>query len=201
MLAVQGPTGCRYLDNPERQQQYVKNGWNLPGDAYMMDEDGYFWYQARADDMIVSAGYNIAGPEVEAVLLDHPAVAECGVVGLPDPQRGQVVSAFVVLRESYTGDERMTKELQDFVKAEIAPYKYPRRIEFLNALPRTQTGEAAALPAEGGGENEECRMKRCPVHAKRAAPCRKTAKLLSHAGAATAAIPLSSFHILNSTFL
>ena len=152
VLAVQGPTGCRYLDNPERQQQYVKNGWNLPGDAYMMDEDGYFWYQARADDMIISAGYNIAGPEVEAVLLDHPAVAECGVVGLPDPERGQVVSAFVVLREGQTGSESMVKELQNHVKREIAPYKYPRRVEFLNALPRTQTGKLQRYRLREGSE-------------------------------------------------
>ncbi|CAN5357650.1 hypothetical protein BH23GEM4_BH23GEM4_00190 [soil metagenome] len=141
LLAVQGPTGCRYLDDPERQRQYVQNGWNLPGDAYMRDEDGFFWYQARADDMIISSGYNIAGPEIESVLLDHPAVAECGVVGLPDAERGEVVSAFVVLREGRTGDPSMVAELQDFVKREIAPYKYPRRVEFLDALPRTQTGK------------------------------------------------------------
>jgi 2-aminobenzoate-CoA ligase len=140
-LAVQGPTGCRYLDDPERQRGYVADGWNLTGDAYRMDEDGYFWYQARTDDMIISAGYNIAGPEVEAVLLEHPAVAECGVVGLPDEERGQVVSAFIVLREETNGNEEMVKELQDWVKARIAPYKYPRRVEFVDALPRTQTGK------------------------------------------------------------
>jgi 2-aminobenzoate-CoA ligase len=140
-LAVQGPTGCRYLDDPERQRGYVVDGWNLTGDAYRMDDDGYFWYQARTDDMIISAGYNIAGPEVEAVLLEHPAVAECGVVGLPDEERGQVVSAFIVLREGTNGDEAMVKELQEWVKARIAPYKYPRRMEFVDSLPRTQTGK------------------------------------------------------------
>jgi 2-aminobenzoate-CoA ligase len=140
-LAVQGPTGCRYLDDAERQRGYVMDGWNLTGDAYRMDEDGYFWYQARTDDMIISAGYNIAGPEVEAVLLEHPAVAECGVVGLPDEERGQVVSAFVVLRAESNGDAVMVKELQEWVKARIAPYKYPRRVEFVDALPRTQTGK------------------------------------------------------------
>ncbi|MEW5930525.1 MAG: AMP-binding protein [Gemmatimonadota bacterium] len=140
-LAVQGPTGCRYLDDPERQRVYVQDGWNLTGDTYVMDEDGYFWYQARNDDMIISAGYNIAGPEVEAALLDHPAVAECGVVGAPDPERGQVVKAFVVLREGHAPGPEMAKELQDFVKREIAPYKYPRQVEFVDALPRTQTGK------------------------------------------------------------
>ena len=140
-LAVQGPTGCRYLDDPERQQGYVLDGWNLTGDAYRMDEDGYFWYQARTDDMIVSAGYNIAGPEVETVLLEHPAVLECGVVGLPDTERGQVVSAFVVLRPGHQPGEEMTRTLQEFVKTHIAPYKYPRRITFVEQLPRTQTGK------------------------------------------------------------
>jgi 2-aminobenzoate-CoA ligase len=140
-LAVQGPTGCRYLDDPERQRVYVQDGWNLTGDTYVMDEDGYFWYQARNDDMIISAGYNIAGPEVEAALLDHPAVAECGVVGAPDPERGQVVKAFVVLRAGHAPGPGMAKELQDFVKREIAPYKYPRQVEFVDALPRTQTGK------------------------------------------------------------
>jgi 2-aminobenzoate-CoA ligase len=140
-LAVQGPTGCRYLDDVERQQGYVRDGWNFPGDAYVMDEEGYFWYQARADDMIISAGYNIAGPEVENVLLDHAAVAECGVVGLPDPERGQVVSAYVVLRPGFEAGQALVEELQNFVKREIAPYKYPRRIEFVASLPRTKTGK------------------------------------------------------------
>jgi 2-aminobenzoate-CoA ligase len=140
-LAVRGPTGCRYLDNPEQQGKYVRGGWNLTGDAYRMDEDGYFWYVARTDDMIVSAGYNIAGPEVEAVLLEHPKVRECAVVGAPDPERGTIVKAFVVLREGTAGDEATTRELQDFVKAQIAPYKYPRAIAYLDALPRTETGK------------------------------------------------------------
>jgi 2-aminobenzoate-CoA ligase len=140
-LAVRGPTGCRYLDNLERQQIYVRNGWNLPGDSYVMDADGYFWYQARTDDLIVSAGHKISGPEIEAVLLDHPAVAECGVVGAPDESRGFIVKAYVVLRPGFTPGQELIKELQDFVKAEIAPYKYPRAIEFLESLPRTDTGK------------------------------------------------------------
>ena len=139
-LAVRGPTGCRYLAD-RRQQQYVQNGWNITGDTYLMDADGYFWYQARSDDMIVSAGYNIAGPEVEAALLEHPAVAECGVVGAPHEERGQIVKAYVVLRPGYSGDPTLTKTLQDYVKATIAPYKYPRAIEYVASLPRTQTGK------------------------------------------------------------
>jgi 2-aminobenzoate-CoA ligase len=139
-LAVRGPTGCRYLAD-KRQRQYVQNAWNVTGDTYLMDADGYFWYQARSDDMIVSSGYNIAGPEVEAALLAHPAVAECGVVGAPDEERGQIVKAYVVLRPSQTGDAATTKLLQDYVKATIAPYKYPRAIEYVSALPRTQTGK------------------------------------------------------------
>ncbi len=139
-LAVRGPTGCRYLAD-KRQRQYVQNGWNITGDTYLMDADGYFWYQARSDDMIVSSGYNIAGPEVEAALLAHPAVAECGVVGAPDDERGQIVKAYVVLRPGYAGDQASTKVLQEYVKATIAPYKYPRAIEYVTALPRTQTGK------------------------------------------------------------
>jgi 2-aminobenzoate-CoA ligase len=139
-LAVRGPTGCRYLAD-KRQLQYVQDGWNITGDTYLMDEDGYFWYQARSDDMIVSSGYNIAGPEVEAALLEHPAVAECGVVGAPDEERGQVVKAYVVLRTGYSGDAATTKVLQEHVKATIAPYKYPRTIEYVTQLPRTQTGK------------------------------------------------------------
>lgn len=140
-LAVRGPTGCRYLDNLERQRAYVQNGWNLTGDSYVRDKDGYFWYQARTDDMIISAGYNISGPEVENVLLLHPAVKECAVVGLPDVERGQAVSAFVVVREGVDPGDGLAKELQDFVKKEIAPYKYPRRVSFLRELPRTATGK------------------------------------------------------------
>ena len=140
-LAVRGPTGCRYLDNIERQKAYVQRGWNLTGDSYIRDEDGYFWYQARTDDMIISAGYNISGPEVENVLLLHPRVKECAVVGLPDEERGQVVSAFVVVSDGATPGPELAKDMQDFVKREIAPYKYPRRVEFVNALPRTATGK------------------------------------------------------------
>ncbi len=140
-LAVKGPTGCRYLANPERQKGYVHDGWNLTGDSYIRDEEGYFWYQARTDDMIISAGNNIAGPEVEAVLLDHPAVAECGVVGVPDEERGQIVKAYVVLRSGFDASPERVKELQDYVKGEIAPYKYPRAIEFVDILPRTETGK------------------------------------------------------------
>jgi 2-aminobenzoate-CoA ligase len=139
-LAVKGPTGCRYLAD-ERQLQYVRDGWNYTGDAYLVDADGYFVYQARTDDMIVSAGYNIGGPEVEGALLLHPAVAECGVIGVPDDERGRIVKAFVALKPGFTGDDAMVKALQDFVKATIAPYKYPRAIEFMAALPRTETGK------------------------------------------------------------
>jgi 2-aminobenzoate-CoA ligase len=140
-LAVRGPTGCRYLDNLERQRAYVHDGWNFTGDSYLQDEQGYFWYQARTDDMIVSSGYNISGPEVESALLLHPAVRECAVVGLPDDERGQLVTAFVVLTDGTQNDGAMKKTLQDFVKQEIAPYKYPRRVEFVDALPRTATGK------------------------------------------------------------
>jgi len=139
-LAVKGPTGCRYLAD-ERQRSYVQHGWNITGDAYLVDEEGYFVYQARTDDMIVSAGYNIAGPEVEDALLLHPAVAECAVVGAPDPERGQIVKAYVVLRAGVEPSAALVKELQDFVKQKIAPYKYPRAIEFRESLPRTQTGK------------------------------------------------------------
>jgi 2-aminobenzoate-CoA ligase len=139
-LAVRGPTGCRYLAD-KRQRQYVQNGWNITGDTYLMDDDGYFWYQARSDDMIVSAGYNIAGPEVEAALLAHPAVAECGVVGAPDEERGQIVKAYIVLRPGLSGEPALTKVLQEHVKATIAPYKYPRAVEYVSQLPRTQTGK------------------------------------------------------------
>ena len=139
-LAVQGPTGCRYLAD-ERQKNYVKNGWNVTGDAYLMDADGYFFYQARTDDMIISAGYNIAAPEVEEALMLHPAVAECAVIGVPDAERGQIVKAFVVLRPGQEEGEAMVKTLQDFVKQTVAPYKYPRAIVFTDKLPRTQTGK------------------------------------------------------------
>jgi len=140
-LAIRGPTGCRYLDNLEQQQKYVRNGWNLTGDAYRRDADGYFWYQARTDDMIISAGYNIAGPEVEEALLRHPAVAEAAVVGAPDEERGMLVKAVVVLQPGVELGPEPAKALQDFVKSQIAPYKYPRAIEFAEALPRTATGK------------------------------------------------------------
>ena len=149
-LAVKGPTGCRYLDDA-RQQQYVQGGWNLTGDAYLQDADGYFVYQSRTDDMIVSAGYNIAGPEVEDVLLRHPAVAECAVIGVPDAQRGQIVKAFVVLRPGVVGDAACVKTLQDFVKATVAPYKYPRAVEVRNSLPRTETGKLQRFRLRSGG--------------------------------------------------
>ena len=147
-LAVKGPTGCRYLDDA-RQSQYVQRGWNVTGDAYLLDADGYFFYQARTDDMIVSAGYNIASPEVEDVLMQHPAVAECAVIGADDAERGQIVKAFVVLRESHSPDDALVRELQDFVKATIAPYKYPRAIEFRSELPRTQTGKLQRFRLRG----------------------------------------------------
>ena len=139
-LAVKGPTGCRYLAD-ERQKQYVVNGWNVTGDAYLMDADGYFFYQARTDDMIISAGYNIGGPEVEAALLEHPSVAECGVIGKPDDTRGMIVKAYVVLKPGHEGDAAMIETLQTHVKNIIAPYKYPREIEFMASLPRTETGK------------------------------------------------------------
>ncbi|HKX37540.1 MAG TPA: AMP-binding protein [Burkholderiales bacterium] len=147
-LAVKGPTGCRYLAD-ERQASYVQNGWNVTGDAYLMDEDGYFFYQARTDDMIISAGYNIAGPEVEAALLAHAAVAECGVIGAPDPERGTIVKAFVVLKEGQSPGDQMVKALQEHVKSSIAPYKYPRAIEFVPALPRTETGKLQRFKLRG----------------------------------------------------
>jgi 2-aminobenzoate-CoA ligase len=139
-LAVKGPTGCRYLAD-SRQANYVYDGWNMTGDAYEMDADGYFWYRARTDDMIISSGYNIAGPEVEDALLMHPSVAECAVVGVPDDERGQIVKAFVVPRQGVEPNEALTKELQEFVKKSIAPYKYPRAIDYRTSLPRTETGK------------------------------------------------------------
>lgn len=139
-LAVRGPTGCRYMAD-DRQKKYVQNGWNITGDAFWQDQDGYFHFAARNDDMIVSAGYNIAGPEVEAALLAHPAVLECAVIGVADDERGQIVEAHVVLAPGHEGDRLMVKLLQDHVKAVIAPYKYPRRVVFTDALPKTQTGK------------------------------------------------------------
>ncbi|MCP4070848.1 MAG: AMP-binding protein [Hyphomicrobiales bacterium] len=140
LLAVRGPTGCRYL-NDQRQAEYVKDGWNLTGDAFSQDEDGLFHFAARTDDMIISSGYNIAGPEVEAVLLSHNKVAECGVIGKPDDNRGQIVEAHIVVRDDVEPDDLLVRELQDFVKANIAPYKYPRSIKFIQELPKTETGK------------------------------------------------------------
>jgi 2-aminobenzoate-CoA ligase len=139
-LAVKGPTGCRYLAD-SRQSVYVQKGWNITGDTFVRDEQGYFWYQARSDDMIISAGYNIAGPEVEEALMAHPEVAECGVVGAPDEARGQLVKAYVVLVPGAAAGEAKVRELQEFAKQQIAPYKYPRAVEFVDALPRTATGK------------------------------------------------------------
>lgn len=140
-LAVRGITGCKYLDNQPEQQKYVQNGWNLTGDSFRMDEDGYFWFQARTDDLIVSSGYNISGVEVENVLLEHPAVQECAVVGIANSDRGQIVKAFVVTTPGHQACDALRKDLQNFVKAQIAPFKYPRVIEFVPALPRTNTGK------------------------------------------------------------
>ncbi len=148
-LAVKGPTGCRYLAD-SRQQAYVLHGWNITGDAFRMDEDGYFYYHSRLDDMIVSAGYNIAGPEVEAALLLHPAVQECAVVGAPNEERGQIVKAFVVLQAGQAADAGLVRTLQDFVKQTIAPYKYPRAIEFVEVLPRTESGKLQRFKLRDG---------------------------------------------------
>ena len=139
-LAVRGPTGCRYLAD-ERQQSYVRDGWNLTGDIYRLDEDGYFWFVARADDMIISSGYNIGAPEVENALLRHPAVAEAAVIGVPDPERGQICKAFVVLNPGFSAGDELKAALQAHVKGVIAPYKYPRALEFRDALPKTPTGK------------------------------------------------------------
>jgi 2-aminobenzoate-CoA ligase len=139
-LAIKGPTGCRYLDD-ERQRDYVYNGWNVTGDTYRRDADGYYWYLARSDDMIVSSGYNIGAPEVENALLSHPAVAECAVIGVADAERGQKVKAFVVLARDAEPSDALIGELQTHAKSQIAPYKYPREIEFVEALPKTPTGK------------------------------------------------------------
>jgi 2-aminobenzoate-CoA ligase len=139
-LAVKGPTGCRYFDDA-RQSVYVQGGWNVTGDTYRQDEEGYFWYVARSDDMIISAGYNIAAPEVENALYAHPAVQECAVIGVPCEERGQRVKAYCVLCEGHAPSPALAAELQDHVKATIAPYKYPRDLEFVEALPKTATGK------------------------------------------------------------
>lgn len=139
-LAIRGPTGCRYMAD-DRQMEYVRDGWNLTGDAFYQDADGFFHFAARSDDIIVTAGYNIAGPEVEAALLSHPEIVECAVVGRPDTERGQIVEAFVVLVDGVKRDAATVKRLQDYVKTLIAPYKYPRSVKFIDALPKTQTGK------------------------------------------------------------
>lgn len=147
-LAIKGPTGCRYLADA-RQSGYVQNGWNLTGDSFWQDADGYFHFAARSDDMIISAGYNIAGPEVEAALLSHPTVLECAVIGIADPERGQIVQAHVVLTAGHQPDHTTTKALQDHVKATIAPYKYPRSVIFTDTLPKTQTGKIQRFRLRG----------------------------------------------------
>ena len=147
-LAIRGPTGCRYLDDP-RQADYVQDGWNITGDTYAKDADGYFWYRARSDDMIVSSGYNIGAPEVENALLAHPAVAECAVIGVPCPERGQKVKAFIVLADFAEPSDELADKLKAFVKDSIAPYKYPREIEFVDALPKTATGKLRRVEYEG----------------------------------------------------
>jgi len=150
-LAVRGPTGCRYL-NDARQQVYVRDGWNITGDSFTRDADGYFHFAARNDDMIISSGYNIAGPEVEAALLSHEAVSECGVVGAPDSERGHIVEAHVVLNDGFAANEAMVKALQDHVKATIAPFKYPRAVRFRQALPKTATGKIQRFQLRADGE-------------------------------------------------
>ncbi len=151
-LAVRGPTGCRYLAD-QRQRAYVRDGWNLTGDSFVQDEAGYFHFAARSDDMIISAGYNIAGPEVEAALLAHTDVAECAVIGIADAERGQIVQAHVVLVDGIVPDPETAKRLQDHVKATIAPYKYPRSVKFTTALPKTRTGKIQRFPLRNQGQS------------------------------------------------
>ena len=151
-LAVRGPTGCRYLAD-DRQKTYVQDGWNITGDSFMRDEEGYLHFAARNDDMILSAGYNIAGPEVEAALLAHPEVAECAVIGVPDEARGQIVQAHVVLKEGTAASDALTRVLQDHVKSVIAPYKYPRSVVYAQALPKTETGKLQRFRLREGTRN------------------------------------------------
>jgi 2-aminobenzoate-CoA ligase len=150
-LAVRGPIGCKYLNDAERQKSYVVDGWNLTGDAFHADEDGFFWYHSRTDDMIISSGYNISGAEIEEVLLEHPKIRECAVVGVADTARGQIAKAFIVLRETAEANAQLLRDIQDFVKQSVAPYKYPRAVEFVDELPRTLTGKInrAMLRARG----------------------------------------------------
>jgi 2-aminobenzoate-CoA ligase len=140
-LAVRGPTGCRYLDAPDQQHKYVQNGWNITGDLYRVDDDGYFWYQGRTDDLIVSAGYKISALEVETVLMAHPKISLCAVIGAPHHDRGEIVKAFVVLKTGISGDDLLRRELQEYMKAQLAPYKYPRAIEFVSELPHSASGK------------------------------------------------------------
>ena len=153
-LAVMGPTGCRYLDDLDNQRRYVQHGWNFTGDAYLVDDEGYFWYQARTDDMIISSGYNISGPEIENVLLTDPAVAECAVIGVPDAARGQIVKAFVVPAAGREPSDGLARHLQEFVKSQLAPYKYPRAITFMTALPRTLTGKVQRFKLRDEARND-----------------------------------------------
>ncbi|HEX2454576.1 MAG TPA: AMP-binding protein [Vicinamibacterales bacterium] len=153
-LAVKGPTGCRYLDDLDNQRRYVQHGWNFTGDAYLVDDEGYFWYQARTDDMIISSGYNISGPEIENVLLTDPAVAECAVIGVPDAARGQIVKAFVVPAAGREPSDGLARHLQEFVKSQLAPYKYPRAITFMTALPRTLTGKVQRFKLRDEARND-----------------------------------------------
>ena len=150
LLALRGPTGCKYLAD-SRQSDYVKDGWNITGDVFRRDETGHYWFVARGDDMIISSGYNISGPEVEEVLLGHAAVAECAVVAAPDEERGHVPKAFIVLANDFEASDELTKELQDFVKQSIAPYKYPRLVEYISALPKTQTGKVQRFALRQSG--------------------------------------------------
>ena len=139
-LVVKGPTGCRYL-NGDRQENYVKNGWNVTGDIFKRDKNGYFWFVARGDDIIISAGYNIAAPEVEQAIMQHDAVSECAVIGSADDDRGMIVKGFIVLKSGVKADDNLTKDIQQFVKNISAPYKYPRAIEYVDALPKSATGK------------------------------------------------------------
>jgi 2-aminobenzoate-CoA ligase len=153
-LGVRGPTGCRYLDDP-RQATYVKQGWNLTGDSCFEDAQGYFWFQSRSDDMIVSSGYNISGREVEEAILLHPSVLECAVIGAPDEDRGVIVKAFIVVRPDCEGAAALAGDIQNFVKATIAPYKYPRAIEFVPTLPRSEAGKVQRYVLRNNAQNPQ----------------------------------------------
>jgi 2-aminobenzoate-CoA ligase len=140
-LRFRGITGCKYVNSPDKQKEYVQNGWNITGDIFKKDEDGYFWFVARGDDMIISSGYNIAAIEVESVLLTHDDIAECAVVGLPDESRGMLVCAYIVLKDSTKASDELTKSIQQWFKEVAAPYKYPREIRYVDVLPKTETGK------------------------------------------------------------